>query len=68
MILKSYMKNIVRGIRNSEDLNYELMLYQIGESQEQDIETIYFSARQDLMHISFGAAKVLQSEQGLIHG
>ena len=68
MILKSYMKNIVRGIRNSEDLNYELMLYQLGESQEQDIETIYFPACQGLTSISQGAAKALQSEQGLIHG
>ncbi len=66
----AYEQNIatvIRGIRNSEDLNYELMLHQVGESQRQGIDTIYFPAKQDLMHISSGAAKALQLEQGLIH-
>lgn len=58
---------VVRGIRNSEDLNYEMMLHQIGESQKQSIDTIYLPAKQELMHISSGAAKALQLEQGLIH-
>lgn len=58
---------IIRGVRNTEDLNYELMLHQIGESQKQGIDTIYFPARQELMHISSGAVKALQLEQGLIH-
>ncbi|MEO0875443.1 MAG: pantetheine-phosphate adenylyltransferase, partial [Bacteroidota bacterium] len=58
---------IIRGIRNSEDLNYELMLHQIGESQNQGIDTIYFPAKQELMHVSSGAVKALQLEQGLIH-
>ncbi len=61
------IKTVIRGIRNSEDLNYELMLHQIGESQKQNIDTIYFPARQELMHISSGAVKALQLEQGLIH-
>ena len=66
----AYEQNIgtvIRGIRNSEDLNYELMLHQVGESQRQGIDTIFFPAKQDLMHISSGAAKALQLEQGLIH-
>jgi len=61
------IKTVIRGIRNSEDLNYELMLHQIGESQKQQIDTIYLPARQKLMHISSGAVKALQLEQGLIH-
>lgn len=61
------IKTVIRGIRNSEDLNYELMLHQIGESQKQNIDTIYFPAKQDLTHISSGAVKALQLEQGLIH-
>ena len=61
------IKTVIRGIRNSEDLNYELMLYQIGESQKLGIDTVFFPARQQLMHISSGAAKALQIEQGLIH-
>jgi len=61
------IKTVIRGIRNSEDLNYELMLHQVGESQRQNIDTIYLPARQELMHISSGAVKALQLEQGLIH-
>ncbi len=36
---------IIRGIRNSEDLNYELMLYQIGTSQQLKIDTLFFPSR-----------------------
>lgn len=61
------ISTIIRGLRNSEDLNYELMLHQIGESQKQKIDTIFFPARQELMHVSSGAAKALQLEQGFIH-
>ncbi len=61
------IKTVVRGIRNSEDLTYELMLHQIGESQKQQVDTIYLPARQELMHVSSGAVKALQLEQGLIH-
>lgn len=61
------IKTVIRGIRNSEDLNYELMLHQIGDSQKQNVDTIYFPASQGLMHISSGAVKALQLEQGLIH-
>lgn len=58
---------IVRGIRNSEDFNFELMLYQIGETQKMKIDTFFIPARQELAHISSSAAKELQLEQGLIH-
>ncbi len=61
------IKTVIRGLRNSEDLNYELMLHQIGASQKQNIDTIYFPANQELMHVSSGAAKALQLEQGFIH-
>ena len=57
------IKTVIRGIRNSEDLNYELMLHQVGESQRQNIDTIYFPAKQEMMHISSGAVKALQLEQ-----
>lgn len=58
---------IIRGIRNSEDLNYEVLLYQIGSSQKLNIDTIFFPANQQLTHVSSGAVKALQLEQGLIH-
>lgn len=61
------ISTIIRGIRNSEDLNYELLLYQVGTSQQLNIDTIFFPANQRLQHVSSGAAKALQLEQGLIH-
>ncbi|OJJ14715.1 hypothetical protein BKI52_41495 [marine bacterium AO1-C] len=61
------ISTVVRGIRNSEDFNYELMLHQVGASQKLNIETIYLPASQELMHVSSGAVKALQLEQGLIH-
>lgn len=58
---------IVRGLRNTEDFNFELMLHQVGESQKMHLETFFIPSRQELSHISSGAAKALQLEQGLIH-
>lgn len=58
---------IIRGIRNSEDFNFELMLYQIGETQKMKIDTFFLPAHQELAHISSRAVKELQLEQGLIH-
>lgn len=57
---------IIRGLRNSEDFNMELMLHQIGGSQKANIETIFFPSSQHMSHISSGAAKALQLEQGLV--
>ncbi|MCW3103452.1 MAG: Multifunctional fusion protein [Bacteroidetes bacterium] len=57
---------IIRGLRNSEDFNMELMLHQIGESQDMHIETLFLPSGPDMGHISSGAAKALQSEQGFV--
>lgn len=61
------ISTIVRGIRNSEDLTYEVMLYQVGDSQQTQIDTVFLPAKQALQHVSSGAVKALQAEQGLIH-
>lgn len=61
------ISTIVRGIRNSEDLTYEVMLYQVGDSQQTQIDTVFLPAKQALQHVSSGAVKALQLEQGLIH-
>ncbi|MFN3405360.1 MAG: pantetheine-phosphate adenylyltransferase [Cytophagaceae bacterium] len=58
---------IIRGLRNGEDFNFELMLHQIGETQRMNIDTFFLPSRQEMAHISSGAAKALQMEQGLIH-
>lgn len=57
---------IIRGLRNSEDFSMEFMLHQIGESQKMNIETIFLPSSQQMSHISSGAAKALQLEQGLV--
>lgn len=57
---------IIRGLRNSEDFNMELLLHQIGESQKASIETIYFPSSQHMSHISSGAVKAIQLEQGFV--
>jgi pantetheine-phosphate adenylyltransferase len=58
---------IIRGLRNSQDFNYELTLSQIGESQKLDIDTFFIPAHKELAHVSSSAVKALQVEQGLIH-
>lgn len=58
---------IIRGLRNNEDFSFELMLHQIGESQKMDIDTFFIPSKQKLSHISSGAVKAIQLEQGLIH-
>lgn len=57
---------IVRGLRNGEDFNMELLLHQIGESQKYNIETLFLPSQQNMSHISSGAAKALQLEQGFV--
>lgn len=57
---------IIRGLRNSEDFNMEIMLHQIGESQKCNIETLFFPSSQNMGHISSGATKALQLEQGFV--
>jgi pantetheine-phosphate adenylyltransferase len=58
---------VIRGLRNSEDYNYEMMLFQISESQNKGIDTFFIPSRQEYVHISSGAVKAIQIEQGLIH-
>lgn len=59
---------IIRGLRNPEDFNFELMLHQINEGQTAGLETLLVPCRQHLAHVSSGAVKALQVEQGQIHG
>ncbi len=65
-----YEQNIpfmIRGVRNSEDFNYEIMLHQVLQTQELGIETLFLPCSQDKRHISSGASKALQLEQGMTH-
>lgn len=57
---------IIRGLRNSEDFNFELMLHHVGESQNKDLETFLIPCHKQLSHISSGAVKAIQLEQGSV--
>jgi len=58
---------IVKGIRTDSDVDYELMLHKVGESQKLGIDTFFLPCKQDMTHISSSSVKALQREQGLIH-
>ncbi|MFX1520389.1 MAG: pantetheine-phosphate adenylyltransferase [Promethearchaeota archaeon] len=58
---------IVKGVRDEKDLDYELTLFQVGESQKPGVDTFLLPARQGMTHISSSSVKALQKEQGLVH-
>ncbi len=57
---------LVRGVRTEADLLYERNLYWLGDSQQQNIDTVVLFARQDLAHISSSAVKEIQVAQGFV--
>lgn len=57
---------IVKGVRSSNDFEYELSLHNLGESQKLGIDTFILFAKPSLAHISSSAVKDIQKEQGLI--
>jgi dephospho-CoA kinase len=58
---------IVKGVRNSNDFDYENILHLVGESQELGVDTYVLFARPELMHVSSSVIKALQKEEGFIH-
>ncbi len=66
----AYENNIsvlIRGVRNNEDASYELSLFQICKSLDKELETFFLPANPDCIHISSGAAKAIQLEQGITY-
>lgn len=57
---------IIRGLRNGDDFNFELMLHQINQTQAPEIDMFLLPCSQNKAHISSSAAKAIQLEQGLI--
>lgn len=55
---------IVRGIRNTQDMEYEYNLHQINDSQDLDIDTICLFTQPDQSKISSSSVKALQKEHG----
>jgi pantetheine-phosphate adenylyltransferase len=58
---------IIKGIRNSDDYSYELLLHQIGQSQKLDIDTFLLPAQQNMTHIRSSMVKAIQKEHGFVH-
>ncbi len=70
LVSYAYEKGIqvlVKGVRDSKDFDYEMLLYQAGESQKLGIDTHLLPARQDLIHVSSSVVKSILIEQGDIH-
>jgi pantetheine-phosphate adenylyltransferase len=56
---------MIRGIRNTKDMEYEYNLYQVNDSQEMDIETICLFTQPELGKVSSSNVKAIQKESGL---
>ena len=56
--------NIIRGIRNATDFEYEQNLFQINRKLYQDFETIFLIAKNDNKHISSSAVRELIALKG----
>lgn len=60
-------KLIVKGIRNSTDMNYEQTLHQVSASQKLGIDTHILFADNALSHVSSSTVKAMQEEHAFIH-
>ena len=59
---------VVKGARGSTDFDYELLLHQVGESQQYGIDTFLLPAKKEYAHVSSTIVKAIQKEQGLVQG
>lgn len=59
---------IVRGIRNTEDFNYEWAINRINESIDSRLETFWMPCRTEKAHISSSTVKELWKQHGDISG
>lgn len=70
LVSYAYEKGIqvlVKGVRDSKDFDYEMLLHQAGESQKLGIDTHLLPARQDLIHVASSVVKAILIEQGDVH-
>jgi len=58
---------IFKGIRGGKDVDDELTLHYLGDSQKLGIETVFYASKQNMTHVSSRSVKALQFEMGLIH-
>ncbi len=55
---------IIRGVRNTSDLESELTLYNVNQLQFSTIDTVFFPTRPTLSHVSSSVVKALVREGG----
>lgn len=55
---------IIRGVRNTSDLEAELTLYNVNQLQIPTIDTVFLPARPTLAHVSSSVVKALVREGG----
>jgi len=61
------ISTVIKGIRNSTDFEYENILHQVGESQNNGIDTFLLLAKPELSHVSSSTVKSIKKEQGFVH-
>jgi pantetheine-phosphate adenylyltransferase len=55
---------IIRGVRNTNDFNYEWMIYQINESIDDKMETFFMPCKKNKESISSSKAKEVWQNKG----
>jgi len=71
-VYEQEINTIIRGIRNSADLEYEQIIHEVnmaatlGENNKPHIETFCLFADPKLSHVSSSVVKALQQESGFI--
>jgi pantetheine-phosphate adenylyltransferase len=58
--------NIIKGVRNQQDFDYERLMHEVNTTQRKGIETIILNAKPELAHISSSAVKELAKHHGFI--
>jgi pantetheine-phosphate adenylyltransferase len=60
-------KMIVRGLRQSQDFNYELPMVLMNRALAPDIETLFLTTDQEFMHISSSLVREILAVGGEIY-
>jgi pantetheine-phosphate adenylyltransferase/dephospho-CoA kinase len=58
---------VVKGVRGTQDYDYERMMHEINLTQQRGIDTHVLMGRRELGHVSSSAVKELCRYQGFIH-
>jgi len=59
--------DVIKGVRNEEDMKYETLLKDVNHSQIKGIRHHFIHARPELAHISSTIVKAIEEAQGFTH-